>query len=91
MAQPIDDRWLWLGLGIAAFIAVRGMRRSIQDTVRLIEVPNPTERNNDDRSEEGSLSESQYLHVSAARFARLIPNQRFRLTRSKPLPIPPIT
>lgn len=38
MAYRIDDRWLWLGAGVALFIAVKGISYAIHDTVRLTEV-----------------------------------------------------
>lgn len=38
MAYRIDDRWLWLGAGVALFIAVKGISYAIHDIVRLTEV-----------------------------------------------------
>lgn len=38
MAPQIDDRWLWLGLGVAAFFTVKGIQHALKDIVRLTEI-----------------------------------------------------
>lgn len=38
MAHRIDDRWLWLGVGAAAFFAVKGIHYALSDIVRLTEI-----------------------------------------------------
>lgn len=47
MAHRIDDRWLWLGAGLALFIAVKSVSYAIHDTVRLTEVQ-PLNKENDE-------------------------------------------
>ena len=38
MSHQINDRWLWLGVGIGLIFAVKGIRYAIQDTLRLTQV-----------------------------------------------------
>lgn len=38
MSYRIDDRWLWLGAGLALIVAVKGISYAIHDTVRLTQV-----------------------------------------------------
>lgn len=38
MAHQIDDRWLWLGVGVFAFLAVKGVQHALTDIVRLTEI-----------------------------------------------------
>lgn len=38
MAHRIDDRWLWLGAGIALVLTIKGISYAITDTVRLTQV-----------------------------------------------------
>lgn len=38
MASRIDDRWLWLGVGVATFIAIKGVQYALTDIVRLTEI-----------------------------------------------------
>lgn len=33
MAQRIDDRWLWLGIGVTAFLALKGIQHCLADLV----------------------------------------------------------
>ena len=35
MPPRIDDRWLWVGFGIFAFFAVKGIRYAIADLIHL--------------------------------------------------------
>lgn len=39
MAHTISDRWLWLGVGIAIFIAVKGIKYAISDIVNITQLP----------------------------------------------------
>lgn len=38
MATRIDDRWLWVGVGVTAFFAIKGIQYALQDIVRLTEI-----------------------------------------------------
>lgn len=38
MSYSVNDRWLWLGAGLALIIAVKGISYAIHDTVRLTRV-----------------------------------------------------
>lgn len=38
MAPHIDDRWLWLGVGVAACLAIKGVQYALTDIVRLTEI-----------------------------------------------------
>jgi len=38
MSHRIDDRWLWLGAGVALILAFQGISYAIKDTVRLTQV-----------------------------------------------------
>ncbi|KAF2468236.1 uncharacterized protein BDR25DRAFT_305217 [Lindgomyces ingoldianus] len=38
MAPRIDDRWLWLGLGVFTFIAIKGVAHGLRTIVHLTEV-----------------------------------------------------
>jgi hypothetical protein len=38
MSYRIDDRWLWLGTGLALLLAVKGITYAIRDTVHLTQV-----------------------------------------------------
>src|SRR3954465_12188177 len=41
MAPTIDDRYLWLGLGVFTFIAIRGVAHGLRTIVQLTEVHEP--------------------------------------------------
>lgn len=38
MSHRIDDRWLWLGVGIGLVVAFKGIKYAITDIVRLTQV-----------------------------------------------------
>lgn len=38
MSQRMDDRYLWLGVGIGLIVAFKGIKYAIEDTVRLTQV-----------------------------------------------------
>ena len=38
MSHRIDDRWLWLSVGLGLIIAFKGIKYAITDTVRLTQV-----------------------------------------------------
>lgn len=39
MAHTISDRWLWLGVGIAFYMAVKGIKYAISDVVNITQLP----------------------------------------------------
>jgi hypothetical protein len=43
MVPKIEDRWLWLGLGVFTFFAVKGVAYGLREIVRLTEVNNVPE------------------------------------------------
>lgn len=47
MAHTISDRWLWLGVGIAFFIAVKGIKYAISDIVNITQLP-PDKQDSDE-------------------------------------------
>lgn len=49
MAYRIDDRWLWLGTGVALFLAVKGISYAIRDVVRLTAIESLKDEQEDER------------------------------------------
>ncbi|KAL1311699.1 hypothetical protein AAFC00_001801 [Neodothiora populina] len=56
MAWNLDDRWLWLGLGALTFVAVKGIAYGLQDTLKLVELPEPANETSNENSAEDSIS-----------------------------------
>ncbi|KAF2253131.1 hypothetical protein BU26DRAFT_515505 [Trematosphaeria pertusa] len=44
MARTIEDRWLWLGLGVFTFVAIKGVAHGLRHIVTLTEVHNAAPR-----------------------------------------------
>lgn len=51
MAYRIDDRWLWLGAGIALYITFKGISYAIRDIVRLTAIE-PLDKDPDDERQQ---------------------------------------
>lgn len=60
MALRIDDRWLWLGLGVFTFFAIKGVAYGLREVVRLTEVSKqpPCPRKHTQLSEDAIKTES---------------------------------
>lgn len=52
MTYRIDDRWLWLGTGVALFIAVKGISHAIRDIVRLTAIQSLKDESEDERQKQ---------------------------------------
>lgn len=39
MPPRIDDKWLWLGFAAFFYVAAKGLRYAIRDTIELTRVP----------------------------------------------------
>ncbi|KAL1585406.1 hypothetical protein WHR41_05762 [Cladosporium halotolerans] len=51
MVYRIDDRWLWLGAGIALYITFKGISYAIRDIVRLTAIE-PLDKDHDDERQQ---------------------------------------
>lgn len=52
MTYRIEDRWLWLGTGVALFIAVKGISYAIRDIVRLTAIQSLKDESEDERQKQ---------------------------------------
>ena len=67
MSRRIDDRWLWLGVGIGLVAAFKGIKYAITDVVRLTQVE-PLGKDQDEelqRQPEDCMALPRSIHPSA--------------------------
>jgi hypothetical protein len=87
MSHRIDDRLLWLGVGIGLIVAFKGIKYAIEDTIRLTQVK-PLGKDQDEELQRQPEDCTPALHPSDKLQANP-PHQQSPSTSSAPSSTPP--